>query len=82
MQHKMLILFAILPLILLFGCMNIVKGATNTVGAVAGTTVTAAKAGSTMLKDAASGTMNYASEVWKQAARGNAPEPEEPFLEP
>ena len=82
MQRWIVFLIAIFPLILSLGCMSIVNGATNTVGAVAGTTVTAAKAGGTMLKDAATGTMNYASEVWKQAARGNTPEQEEPPLEP
>ena len=68
--------------VLCTGCMSLLNGAGSVVGAAANTTVTAAKAGGIMLKDAATGTMNLASNAWKQASVGGAPEPQEPSQEP
>ncbi len=82
MYRCILISGMVILLVLCTGCMSIVNGAASAVGAVASTTVTAAKAGGTMLSDAATGTMKYASSVWRQSSGGAAPEPIEPPMEP
>ncbi len=82
MRRYVLIPVLAFALVLTMGCMSLVNGAGSAVGAVTSTTATAAKAGGTVLKDAASATMKYASGVWRQASAGHAPEDLEPSAEP
>lgn len=80
---KTLLLVALLTaLIPLAGCMGPVRAMGGMAKSVADTTITATKAGGTLLKKAVTVPAEAAKDAWQQAARARADMPEEPSKVP
>jgi hypothetical protein len=73
------LLAALIPLA---GCMGPVRAMGGLAKSVADTTVTATKAGGTLLKKAVTVPAEAAKDAWQQAARARAEMPEEPSTVP
>lgn len=78
----LLLMVLIAALIPLAGCMGPIRAIGGMAKSVADTTVTATKAGGTLLKKAVTVPAEAAKDAWQQAARARAEMPEEPSSAP